>query len=87
MFSEEEQKWANSTKQEIESIAEKWAKKYSVKKMRTFQGIYNIMLNGLSDLKEDELKGKITDNTIVHMALNNRLNTVARAIEIKEFGK
>jgi hypothetical protein len=45
------------------------------------------MLNGLSDLKEDELKGKITDNTIVHMALNNRLNTVARAIEIKEFGK
>jgi len=84
-FSPDEIKWSNNTKEDNEKIAEQWAKKYSTKQLRKFQLSYRSLLNGLIPLTESELKGEITNGTIAHNALCNRLDTVAIAIDIKEF--
>jgi hypothetical protein len=87
MCSQEEQKWANSTEQELESIAKNWSKKYNTKQMRKFQNTYNEWLEDSPALTESELKGELTDNSIFHMALLNRHKAMSRAIDIKEFRK
>jgi hypothetical protein len=84
-FSSDEVKWSNNTKEDNEKIAKQWSRKYSTKKLREFQLFYQSLLGGLIPLTESELKGEITDGTIAHNALCNRLDTVAMAIDIKEF--
>jgi hypothetical protein len=87
MLSPEEQKWADSTDEQLESIAQSWANKFDTKTMRTFQYNYLSRLNDLPELNDAELKGELTDNSILHMALINRHSAMTRAIDIKEFEK
>ena len=87
MFSSDEIKWANSKDEDLDTIAKKWAKEYSTKRLRQFQDSYKSLMNGLNRLTESELKGEITDNTIAHDALNNRFDAAQRAVNIREFHK
>jgi hypothetical protein len=83
---EEDTLWANSTKQEIESIAKNWSKKYTLRQLQSLRQDFLNHLKNLPELTITELQGKNTDNSIQHQSINNRLIVLSRAIDIIEFG-
>ena len=66
--------WADSTSEQLEDTARRWAKKYTTKKLFSFQSFYtNMQQKETSD--------------ICWKAFENRLKCVEFAIRVKEFGE
>lgn len=74
MNSKDDIQWANSDKKTLWEIGKKWAKRYSLKNLRAFQGKYVSLLEHLPLTKE---------NAIKYSALQNRLSAVDMAIYYK----
>jgi hypothetical protein len=87
MITTDQQKWADSTTEQIREIAKTWSKKYTTKQLRAFQEFYQSTLRKLPVLTLDELKGKITDNTIEYDGYCNMLECASLAVGMKEFKK
>jgi hypothetical protein len=67
----DQKRWAAATKDELEEIAKKWAKKYSLRTLRAFQESYLVLLT----------KGEDSD----YRAYDNRWQAATLAINIKCF--
>ena len=82
---EEDQKWVNIDESGISNASKLWAKKYTLRQLRGLQGDFLNHLKAMPDLTELELCGADTINSILRKATLNRLSTVDKAIDIKEF--
>lgn len=72
----DEKKWAESTQDELYTIAKKiWAKKFTTRRLRLFQAHYTELL---STKKLNDTQAK---------AIQNRWDCATFAISIREFGE
>jgi hypothetical protein len=72
----DEKKWAESTDDRLYEIAKTWAKKWTTKKLRSFQSYYLEILEKHPNMSEGYAK-----------AMQNRWQCATFAISIREFGE
>jgi hypothetical protein len=74
------QKWADSTPEEIETIATTiWAKKFTYTALRAFQHQYQVQIERLSKVSDLDVLDEMT-------AYQHMLDTATRAIDFQQFG-
>ena len=80
MIGTDTKKWAETTREEIETIATTvWAKKYTHEQLRAFQANYTRSIEAISKRKDNEAIILIT-------AFQNMLDVATRAIDFQQFG-